>query len=68
MDDDQEAKGDTHTTYNIKEDLTDVLHFHQQLERIQPFLDNDVKGMPFVCVVPTSELGILKQMCDRLEG
>ena len=56
------------TACNVEEDLSDVLHVRQRLERIQPFLDNNSQSSPFVLVFFADELGVIEQTCDLLVG
>ena len=60
---------DTHTAPNIKEDPTDVLRVLQRLEGMQPFLDDDPEGVPFILEFPSAnEPGIIGQTVGQLEG
>ena len=56
------------TARNIQEDLANVPHVRQRLQRIQSFLDDHPEGPPLVHKFPIMNLGAFEQTRDRLES
>jgi hypothetical protein len=56
----------THTACDVEQDLSDILHVRQLLQRVQTFLDDDPQGPSFVLVFPVDDLGPIEQTCHLL--